>query len=82
MERTPTSSGAYYGIIPAARLHRTSWAAVSVDSSSTGTVHARAHLQSVVTRASNSHDSVGTSVRVLSRLVERLVTAVVATFLV
>ena len=63
-------------MVPAAYLHRPSWAAVSVVSSSTGAVHACARRQLVVSRALNSHDSVGTSVRVLLRPVGRLVTAV------
>ena len=60
-------------MVPAARP---SWAAASAESGSTGTFHvwARGHL--VVSRAPNSHDSVGTGVKVLSRHVERLVTAV------
>ena len=64
-KRTLTLAGAH-GMVPAAAsLLRPSWAA-AVSSASC---------------APNSHDSVGTSVRVLSRPVERLVTTVVATFL-
>ena len=66
MERTLTSTGSYE-TVPAARPWRLSWAAVSEEPSSTGAVHACAHRQ---------HDSVGMSVKVLSRPVERPVTAV------
>ena len=63
-------------MVAAARLHRTSRADVSVDSSSTGAVHAWARRHHVVSGAPNSLDSVGMSVRVISRPVQRLVTAV------
>ena len=59
-------------MVLAARLQWLSWAAVSVAPRSTGAVHAWARRQ----LAPNSHDSVETSVKVLSQPVERPVTAV------
>ena len=62
-------------MVPAARPHL-SWAAVSVALKTTGAVHAWACRQLVVSRAPNWHDSVETSVKVLSQPVDRPMTTV------
>ena len=60
-------------MVPAARP-QLSWAAVSAAPRSTGAVHAWACRQLVVSRAPNSNDSVGMSVKVLSQPVDRPMT--------